>query len=76
MSVLALAFALVAAPVFGQGGSTSATLNGVVKDKDGNVPGATVVLKNMATGENARADGDQRSRRRTHSRGWRLAPTR
>ena len=51
MSVLALAFALVAAPVFGQGGSTSATLSGVVKDKDGNVPGATVVLKNVATGE-------------------------
>src|SRR6187455_2160328 len=51
MPVLALAFALVAAPAFGQGGSTSATLNGVVKDKDGNIPGATVVLKNMATGE-------------------------
>ena len=50
MSVLALAFALIAVPVFGQGGSTSATLTGVVKDKDGAVPGATVVIKNMATG--------------------------
>jgi hypothetical protein len=51
MSVLALAFALVAAPVFGQGGSNTTTLNGVVQDKDGNVPGAMVVLTNVATGE-------------------------
>ena len=51
MSVLALAFALMAAPVFGQGGSNTTTLNGVVQDKDGNVPGAMVVLTNVATGE-------------------------
>ena len=45
MTVLALAFALVAAPVFGQGGTSSATLSGVVTDKDGGlVPGATVVV--------------------------------
>jgi hypothetical protein len=51
MAALAVVFALVAAPVFGQGGSTSATMNGVVKDKDGTVPGATVVVKKLATGE-------------------------
>ena len=52
VSVLALACALVAAPVFGQGGSSSATLSGVVVDKDGgNVPGATVVVTKTATGE-------------------------
>ena len=50
-TVLALVLALVAAPAFGQGGTTSATLNGVVSDRDGKVPGATVVLKNVATGE-------------------------
>src|SRR6187399_1497278 len=52
ISVLALACALVAAPVFGQGGSSSATLSGVVVDKDGgSVPGATVVVTRIATGE-------------------------
>src|SRR5688572_7787503 len=52
VSVLALACALVAAPVFGQGGSSSATLSGVVVDKDGgNVPGATVVVTKVDTGE-------------------------
>src|SRR3954463_14995228 len=51
IAALALVFAFVAAPVFAQGGSSSATLNGVVKDKDGTVPGATVVLKKVATGE-------------------------
>ena len=52
ISALALACALVAAPVFGQGGSSSATLSGVVVDKDGgNVPGATVVVTKTATGE-------------------------
>ena len=51
MTVLALACALVAAPVFGQGGTTSATLSGVVTDKDGGlVPGATVLVTNAATG--------------------------
>src|SRR5262245_44945849 len=52
MSVLALACALVAAPVFGQGGTSSATLSGVVVDKDGGqVPGATVVVTKVSTGE-------------------------
>jgi hypothetical protein len=52
MSALALVFALVAAPVFGQGGSSSATLSGVVVDKDGGlIPGATVTVTNAATGE-------------------------
>ena len=60
MTVLALAFALVAAPVFGQGGTNSATLNGVVQDKDGNVPGATVVVTNVATGEKLPPRGDER----------------
>jgi hypothetical protein len=40
---------LGAAPAFAQG--TSATLTGIVQDKDGNVSGATVVLKNLSTGE-------------------------
>ena len=52
MSALALVFALVAAPVFGQGGTSSATLSGVVIDKDGGlIPGATVTVTNVATGE-------------------------
>jgi hypothetical protein len=51
IAVLATACALVATPAFGQGGST-ASLSGVVTDKDGGVvPGATVVIKNTATGE-------------------------
>ena len=50
-TALALVFALIATPVFGQGGSNTTTLNGVVQDKDGNVPGAMVVLTNVATGE-------------------------
>ena len=49
--VLALAMAMVATSAYAQGGTTSATLSGVVKDKDGTVPGATVVLKKVATGE-------------------------
>src|SRR4029453_8172094 len=52
MTVLAVALALVAAPAFGQGGTTSATLSGVVVDKDGgSVPGATIVVTRVATGE-------------------------
>jgi hypothetical protein len=52
MSALALVFALMASPVFAQGGSSSATLSGVVVDKDGGlIPGATVVVTNAATGE-------------------------
>ena len=35
IACLALVFAFAAAPVFAQGGSSNATLNGVVKDKDG-----------------------------------------
>src|SRR5436190_3798007 len=50
-ALLALVFAFMAAPVFGQGGTTSATLSGVVTDKDGLVPGATVVVTKLATGE-------------------------
>jgi len=50
-AVLALVYLLIAVPVFGQGGTTSATLSGVVTDKDGLVPGATVVVTKMATGE-------------------------
>src|SRR5262252_8766532 len=52
VSVLAVVCALMAAPVFGQGGTSSATLSGTVVDKDGgNVPGATVVVTKVATGE-------------------------
>ena len=52
MTALVLVFALVAAPVFGQGGTSSATLTGVVTDKDGGmVPGATVTVTKVATGE-------------------------
>ena len=51
IAVLAAVCALVATPAFGQGGNT-ASLSGVVTDKDGGVvPGATVVIKNAATGE-------------------------
>jgi hypothetical protein len=51
-TVLALALTLVAAPAFGQGASTAATLSGVVLDKDGGaIPGATVVVTKVATGE-------------------------
>jgi len=54
MAVLTFAFvfAFVAAPAFAQGGTQTATLAGVVTDKDGGViPGATVTVKNPATGE-------------------------
>jgi len=50
--VLTLACALSAAPALGQGGTSSATLSGVVVDSDGGtVPGATVVVTKVATGE-------------------------
>ena len=50
--VLALLSVMIAAPAFGQGGTSSATLSGVVVDKDGGqVPGATVVVTKTATGE-------------------------
>jgi hypothetical protein len=49
MTACALALLLIAAPVAAQ--VTSATLSGSVQDKDGNVPGATVVVKNVSTGE-------------------------
>src|SRR5580765_5840760 len=51
IAVLALTMAMVATSAFAQGGTTSATLSGVVKDKDGTVAGATVVVKKAATGE-------------------------
>ena len=65
MTVLALAFVLAAAPAFAQG--NSAALSGTVQDKDGNVPGATVTLTNVATGETfpaqvTNASGSIRSR--------------
>jgi hypothetical protein len=42
---------LVAAPAFAQGGGTAASLSGTVVDSDGGViPGATVEVKNNATG--------------------------
>ena len=50
---LVIAFVFVpsaALPAFGQGGTTS-TISGVAVDKDGGlVPGATVNIKNTATG--------------------------
>ena len=51
-AALVLVCALVATPAFGQGGTNSATLTGIVTDKDGGlVPGATVVVTKTATGE-------------------------
>jgi carboxypeptidase family protein/TonB-dependent receptor-like protein len=48
----ALAFVLTCTPAFAQGGGSTASLSGTVMDKDGGVvPGATVVIKNKATGE-------------------------
>jgi hypothetical protein len=40
-----------ATPALAQSGSSTTTISGVVKDKDGLVPGATVELVNVATGE-------------------------
>jgi hypothetical protein len=53
MSVLlTLALALVSTSAFAQGGGSAVSLSGTVVDKDGGViPGATVVIKNKATGE-------------------------
>ena len=51
IAVLSLVCAFVAAPVFAQSGSSTTTISGVVKDKDGLVPGATIELVNTATGE-------------------------
>src|SRR5262245_41381816 len=48
-TVLALALAIVPALAFGQ--STTSTLTGVVQDKDGKIPGATVVVKDIKTNE-------------------------
>jgi len=48
--LLALILALISTPAFAQGGSTSA-IGGTVVDEDGGViPGATIVVKNNATG--------------------------
>ena len=51
IAVLVLACTMIATPVFGQGGTTSATLSGMVKDNEGTVPGATVIVKKTSTGE-------------------------
>ncbi len=51
LAILSLVCACIAAPAFAQGASTATTISGVVKDKDGPVPGATVELMNAATGE-------------------------
>jgi hypothetical protein len=49
---LACLLALVSSPAFGQGASSGSSLTGNVVDKDGGViPGASVVVKNIATGE-------------------------
>jgi hypothetical protein len=48
----AVALALWAPPAYAQGGTQTAALSGVVTDADGGVvPGATVTVKNNATGE-------------------------
>ena len=49
---VALVLAFWATPAAAQGGSNTATLSGVVTDKDGGViPGATVTVKNVDTAE-------------------------
>ena len=58
MAILCLAVSLFAGAnsAFAQGGSTTATLSGVVTDNQaGVVPGATVTVKNNATGETVTA---------------------
>jgi len=58
LAVVCLAVSLVfgAGPAYAQGGSTTATLSGVVTDnQSGVVPGATVTVKNNATGESVTA---------------------
>jgi hypothetical protein len=58
LAVVCLAVSLVfgAGPAYAQGGSTTATLSGVVTDNQaGVVPGATVTVKNNATGESVTA---------------------
>src|SRR5688500_2047066 len=57
IAVLALALSLVGTSyAYAQGGSTTATLSGVVTDNQaGVVPGATVTVKNNATGETVTA---------------------
>src|SRR6476659_6710672 len=50
--LFALTFALICTPAFAQAGGSGISLSGTVVDKDGGViPGATVVVKNKATGE-------------------------
>ena len=49
--MLPLLALLLAAPVLAQGGGTAASLTGSVIDRDGGViPGATIEVKNNATG--------------------------
>jgi hypothetical protein len=57
IAVLALALvSIFSAPAFAQGGAQTATLGGVVTDNTGGVvPGASVVIKNNATGESQTA---------------------
>ena len=51
-AVFALVFAFACTPAFAQGAASTASLSGAVVDKDGGVvPGASVVIKNKATGE-------------------------
>ena len=53
---LAVSLGFGAGAAYAQGGSTTATLSGVVTDNQaGVVPGATVTVKNNATGENKTA---------------------
>jgi hypothetical protein len=49
--LLVLVLALVATPAFGQGGGVTSTITGVVLDSDGGaIPGATVTVRDIATG--------------------------
>jgi hypothetical protein len=51
LAILAACFTIITAPAFAQGGSARTSLSGVVKDNTGGaLPGATVTVKNDATG--------------------------
>src|SRR5580765_2202938 len=51
LAVLVLVCALMPVRALAQGGAQTGAVAGVVKDKDGTLPGATVFMKKVSTGE-------------------------